>query len=112
LDLDDDHVLVYLTGRPERCRSDTQRWLDKYGFPSGQLIMRRDVDQRPARMTKLEALNRLREDRHVALIVDDDERVIDAAQDAGYLVRHATWMHSARHDQQVLFDAQEKKGRT
>lgn len=112
LDLADRHELVYLTGRPERCRTDTQAWLDKYGFPQGRLIMRRDSDHRPARMTKVEELNKLQRDQPVALLVDDDERVVQAAAAAGYLVRHATWMEGAQHDQQVLFDAQETEGRT
>jgi len=112
LDLADDHEVVYLTGRPERCRSDTQTWLDKYGFPGGQLIMRRNSDHRPARMTKVEELNRLQQDHSVSVLVDDDERVVEAAMAAGYTVRHATWMHGARHQQDTLFEAQETEGRT
>lgn len=104
--------IVYLTGRPERCRRDTQEWLEKYGFPPGRLLMRRNSDHRPARMVKVEELNRLQQDRAVSVLVDDDERVVLAAVAAGYAVRHATWMHGARHDQTLLFEAQETEGRT
>ncbi|HVQ87115.1 MAG TPA: hypothetical protein VMT88_02935 [Actinomycetes bacterium] len=112
LDLARGHDIVYLTGRPERCRLDTQTWLDRYGFPAGVLVMRRDTDRRPARMTKLEELNRLSRTAPVALLIDDDDRVVWAAVGAGYLVRHATWMYQERHEQQTLYDAQESEGRT
>jgi len=112
LDLADRFTIVYLTGRPERCRADTKAWLDKYRFPAGQLIMRRDNDRRPARSTKLDELQKLGGPTRVAILVDDDQRVIGAAEAKGYLVRHATWMHSEHHEQHTLFDAQESEGRS
>jgi hypothetical protein len=112
LDLAEQHPIVYLTGRPERCRSDTQAWLDKYGFPSGTLIMRSDTDRRPARLTKVQELNRLQRRSGVALLIDDDEYVVAAAEGAGYVVRHATWMHGEPHEHETLADAQEAEGRT
>ncbi len=112
LDLAQQHPLVYLTGRPERCRSDTQAWLDKYGFPAGKLVMRGDTDRRPARLTKVQELNRLQRQGKVALFIDDDERVVAAAEGAGYVVRHATWMHGEAHQRQALTEAQEAEGRT
>ena len=39
--------VVYLTGRPERCRRDTLDWLAAQGLPEGQLFMRRNDDRRP-----------------------------------------------------------------
>ena len=112
LDLAERFTIVYLTGRPERCRTDTQAWLAKYGFPAGQLIMRRDTDRRPARSTKLDELKKLGGPDRVAVLVDDDQRVVDAAQASGFMVRHATWMHSEQHEQDTLFDAQESEGRS
>ena len=112
LDLASKNEIVYLTGRPERCRADTQAWLDKYGFPHGRLIMRRNHDRRPARMTKIEELKALQQARPVALLVDDDGRVVEAAAAVGFVTRHATWMPNESRDQQVLFDAQETEGRT
>jgi len=112
LDLADRFTIVYLTGRPERCRADTKAWLDKYRFPAGQLIMRRDTDRRPARYTKLDELQKLGGPERVAVLVDDDRRVVDAAEAKGYLVRHATWMDTEKHEQHTLFDAQESEGRS
>lgn len=86
-----DHVVVYLTGRPERCREDTERWLRAHGLPAGELHMRRDGDRRPARLAKLEVLRTLRRANPVAVLVDDDPVVCEAARRAGFVVLEATW---------------------
>jgi hypothetical protein len=120
--------LVYLTGRPERCRSDTLAWLARHGLPPGSLHMRRGGDRRPARVTKLEVLRSLARQRPVAVLVDDDEDVVRAARAAGFPVLHADWMPaddtpaeptgagSARTrggtPRDVLRTAQEEEGRT
>lgn len=109
-----DHELIYLTGRPERCRDETQGWLVGHGLPPGRLLMRGDTDRRPARITKLEQLRRLRRQGAVAVLVDDDARVIKAARDEGFNVMHATWMEQVTSPvgQDALFSAQETEGRT
>lgn len=109
-----DHELIYLTGRPEHCREDTEAWLTAHGLPPGRLLMRKDADRRPARMTKLEQLRRLRRQGAVAVLVDDDARVVQAARDEGFNVMHATWMERAStpRGQDALFSAQEAEGRT
>lgn len=84
--------IVYLTGRPERCREDTVRWLTAHGLPDGELMMRRDTDRRPARVLKVEALRQLSGTREVAYLLDDDPEVLAAAASAGYEVRAADWL--------------------
>lgn len=104
-----DHLrVVYLTGRPERCRDLTRAWLDSHGFPAGQLRMRSDRDRRPARVYKLEALQALEHEADIAYLLDDDAAVIAAAGAAGFATRHAAW--SPREG--TLFRAQESEGRT
>ncbi|GAA2468862.1 hypothetical protein GCM10010273_65300 [Streptomyces lavendulocolor] len=100
--------VVYLTGRPERCRRDTVAWLAEHGLPEGPLHMRGNQDRRPARVTKLEVLRRLSGTREVRMLVDDDELVCDAAERAGYRVVRARWADSS----EALVEAQEKEGRT
>ncbi|MGW2893924.1 phosphatase domain-containing protein [Streptomyces sp. NPDC001212] len=100
--------VVYLTGRPERCRRDTLDWLAAHGLPEGRLHMRRDGDRRPARRTKLEILRRLARDREVRVLVDDDELVCEDAQQAGFRVLRARWTAPSAE----LRTAQESKGRT
>ena len=118
------HVIVYLTGRPERCRDDTLTWLAAHGLPEGELFMRDDADRRPARLTKVAHLRRLARRMSVAMLVDDDTAVVEAVRAAGFPVLHATWMDgevspstsesaSGRENaQDVLFEAQEADGRT
>ncbi|MEE1742690.1 hypothetical protein PUR49_40120 [Streptomyces sp. BE147] len=104
----EDCEVVYLTGRPERCRRDTLDWLARQGLPGGRLHMRRNDDRRPARRTKLDTLKRLGRTREVRVLVDDDELVCDAAEAAGFTVVRACWAVAA----DVLKDAQEREGRT
>ena len=101
-------TLIYLTGRPERCRVDTVQWLSAHGLPEGELIMRRDSDRRPARVLKVEALRRIASQAPVAYLVDDDLQVVAAAADAGFAARLADWVPR----QDPLTQAQETLGRT
>jgi hypothetical protein len=101
--------VVYLTGRPERCRRDTLDWLAAQGLPEGRVWMRRDNDRRPARHTKLEILKRLAaQGAEIRMLVDDDELVCVAAEQAGFTVVRARWAVTSA----ALKDAQEREGRT
>jgi phosphoglycolate phosphatase-like HAD superfamily hydrolase len=119
------HVIVYLTGRPERCRAETLAWLAEQGLPGGSLHMRRDADRRPARLTKVAALRRLARRLRIEAFVDDDAAVVAAVRSAGFPVLHATWMEAStsgvdappdlppeRSAAEVLFEIQEDQGRT
>jgi hypothetical protein len=103
-----DHEVVYLSGRPERCRKDTERWLKQHGLPQGGVVLRPEGDRRPSRMFKLEQLRRLATERPVAVLVDDDPAVCATARRHGFVVFEATWME----EQPALFEAQEDEGRT
>ena len=103
-----DHEVVYLTGRPERTRAATEHWLRVRGLPHGQLIMRRDRDRRPARVTKPELLRRLADGARIAVVVDDDVQVCEALERAGWPVLRADWMDRP----EPLEQAQERAGRT
>lgn len=100
--------IVYVTGRPERCRRDTVAWLDRHGLPEGRVWMRSNSDRRPARSTKLELVRRLARNRDIAVAVDDDDLVCDAYERAGIKVVRARWME----EEPALREAQEGEGRT
>ena len=100
--------VVYVTGRPERCRQDTLDWFVRHGLPHGRLSMRRRRDFRPARIAKLELLQSMAAERTVAVVVDDDPQVCQAYEDAGFRVLRATWMA----EEPALRQAQEDEGRT
>jgi phosphoglycolate phosphatase-like HAD superfamily hydrolase len=103
-----DCEVVYLTGRPERCRADTLAWLARHGLPQGTLSMRSPTDRRPARLAKPPLLRALARGRTVAVVVDDDEQVCDAYERAGFRVLRARWAADAP----VLHEAQDADGRT
>jgi hypothetical protein len=100
--------IVYLSGRPERCREDTLAWLEQHALPDGEVLLRRQGDHRPARLIKVEALDRLSTGRRIAVLVDDDPLVLDAARTAGYDVLPADWMPA----DETLREAQEVEGET
>lgn len=106
--LAEDHELIYLTGRPERTRGDTEAWLAQHGLPPGRLVMRRDGDRRPARQVKPRLLASLARGRRIDVVVDDDPAVCDALREAGYPVLVADWMGRPEE----LDEAQESSGRT
>lgn len=102
--------VMYLTGRPERCRQDTLEWIAAQVLPQGRVYMRRDDDRRPARRTKLEILRRLGRDREIRMLVDDDELVCGDAERAGFRVVRARW--SAAAASEAMRVAQQREGRT
>lgn len=103
-----EHQVVYLTGRPERNRRLTERWLGRHELPTSPLLMRRDDDHRPARWMKREALRRLARTREVVSIIDDDPAVCEVLAADGWPIELATWLpHSS-----TLQRAQEHEGRT
>jgi phosphoglycolate phosphatase-like HAD superfamily hydrolase len=122
------HRIVYLTGRPEWCRSDTESWLAQHGLPYGPLYMRENRDRRPARVTKVAQLRQLSREHRIEAFVDDDVAVVEAVRTAGFRVIHARWMGtetdgadaapgeaaegSHRTAQEVLFEIQEQDPHT
>ena len=82
-ELAEQHEVLYLTGRPERCRDDTEHWLTEHEFPDAQLVMRSDTDRRPARLFKIGQVERLSRQQEVAIVVDDDDAVVGRASCRG-----------------------------
>ncbi|WP_436786334.1 hypothetical protein [Yinghuangia sp. YIM S10712] len=87
-----EHEVVWLTGRPERVRELTERWLADHDLPPGRLIMQPSDDRRPARVVKLERLRELSTTNDIAVVVDDDPRVIELATGAGFPCELAAWL--------------------
>jgi hypothetical protein len=86
-----EHDIVWLTGRPEYIRLLTEHWLADNDLPGGLVLMQESDDLRPARVTKLEQLRALQKHRDIAVVIDDDPRVVEALGAAGFPVRLATW---------------------
>jgi phosphoglycolate phosphatase-like HAD superfamily hydrolase len=106
--LEADHEIVYLTGRPERCRADTEAWLNAHGLGGRPLHMRPAGTFEPAAEVKLARLRQLAAAREVAVVVDDDPAVLAAVAAAGFPTFAAGWADRTP----ALHRAQEVEGRT
>lgn len=107
-----DHELLFLTGRPEHTRRQTQRWLEAQGLGEHPLHMRPHGDYRPAAQVKLRFLQRLARQREIGIVVDDDPLVVRTLRDGGFPVHQAEWERRAEEEQAALLEAQEADGRT
>jgi phosphoglycolate phosphatase-like HAD superfamily hydrolase len=106
-DLDGQHEIVWLTGRPEWLREVTENWLERNGLPGGEVHLRPYGDFRPAPRYKLDVLRELA-GRGIAAVVDDDDEVVGAARAAGFPAVLADWVPRDRR----LRRAQDRDGRT
>ena len=88
----DDVQLIGCTGRNERYRIATERWLMEHGALLECVLMRPDYDFRPDHELKIEMLEAWhyesgaegRPQDRVAFILEDREKVVEAWRDAGY----------------------------
>ncbi len=110
--LDEDHEVVFVTGRPGWLREATERWLDEHGLGGHRLVMRSPRDRAPARVVKPQLVARLADGRTVGIVVDDDEEVLEAMRGRGWPVFHADWERRAVEEEAALRQAQETEGRT
>ncbi|MBW1600525.1 hypothetical protein JJV70_00090 [Streptomyces sp. JJ66] len=104
--------LGYVTGRPERTRRATERWLAAQGLPTGELWMRARSDYRPSKVAKLELLREVAASRDIAVVVDDDAEVCAVYRAAGFPVIEADWMPVSAPAEATLRQAQQHEGRT
>lgn len=107
-----DHEVVFLTGRPDRLRDDTRRWLRRHGLDGHRLLMRPEGERRPAALVKVRYLRELARDREVAVVIDDDPVVVSAVREAGFPTLHADWEARSPDGDRTLLTAQEVEGRT
>jgi phosphoglycolate phosphatase-like HAD superfamily hydrolase len=79
-------TIILASGRPEKTRENTERWLvEKAGLDCWvKLYMRQDNDFRPDDIVKLELLEQMRKDGYdPVMAIDDRQRVVDMWRAAG-----------------------------
>lgn len=72
--------IIFLSGRDEVCRPETEAWLSKAGFSSGEfkLYMRPEGDNRRDSVVKLELFDRyIRYNYDVQFVLDDRDQVVE-----------------------------------
>lgn len=85
-ELSKDFTIVLVTGRPERFKKETQKWLGRYGVPYETLIMRKDRDTRADDIIKQEILDAYFDKAMIEMVIDDRPRVIRMWQANGLKV--------------------------
>lgn len=72
---------MFLSGRPDSCREDTEKWLEAQGWyldKRDQLLMRKAGDDRADYVVKYEIFDReIRDKYDVRLVLDDRDQVVD-----------------------------------
>jgi hypothetical protein len=70
--------LIFCTGRPERCRADTEAWIvDMCHIYEFTLLMRKDGDFRADNVVKQEILDAHIDKDRVLFVLDDRQQVVD-----------------------------------
>lgn len=85
-------IIVFASGRPDRLREVTQKWLTQHGLWSWpyRLYMRVDGDKRPDTDVKREILQRIRDDGyHPTIAIDDRQTVVDMWREEGIICLQA-----------------------
>lgn len=76
--------VIYVSGRSDQCREQTEQWLKKHDLWTGYLYMRKEGDHRDDDIIKLELLADLRGDGWRPIMAfDDRDRVVSAWRSAG-----------------------------
>lgn len=77
-------TVVYVSGRSDQCREQTEDWLKKNSLWTGHLYMRTEGDHRDDDTIKIELLAELRADGFDPIMAfDDRDRVVAAWRSAG-----------------------------
>jgi phosphatidate phosphatase APP1 len=74
--LNQNHTIILVSGRPEEYRTQTEQWLKKHQIPYQQLYMRQSGDFRPDDVVKQEILDKHLKKEDIKLVIDDRPRVI------------------------------------
>jgi predicted secreted acid phosphatase len=69
--------VIFVSGRSDRCRSETMEWLCKHGLgQSVGLFMRKDGDHRPDNVVKLELLEQIKSRGYEPIMAFDDRNQV------------------------------------
>lgn len=80
-----EHNVVFVSGRWERSREVTKRWLESLGYGLGhrELFMRQDGDYRQDAEVKRDILHRCFEKEDILFVIDDRTQVVNMWREEG-----------------------------
>lgn len=79
-----DYPAVFVTGRPEGYRAETEQWLQDNGIAPTRLFMRPEKDHRSDVAIKLEIYDNYIKDAPILFVVDDRDAVVAMWRELGY----------------------------
>lgn len=91
----EDVKIVYLTGRSERHRLVTARWLLINRFPEAEILMRGTKDWRKAASFKVEQVKELAESYSGVMAIEDEPEVVAALVKLGVTVLQVHYKDAA-----------------
>ena len=81
-----DMYIIIMSGRQDKCRKETEEWLDNNGIPYDSLYMRETGDFRPDEIIKEEIYNEhIKNQYYVKFVLDDRNKVVDMWRKLGLL---------------------------
>lgn len=82
--LNGSYRIIYLTGRPEKTRMQTAKWLVKNNLPNGLVYMRRNEDHRPDYEFKKEIYEKeIAPYNNVVAVFEDRQQCVDMWRELG-----------------------------
>ena len=86
LALSTDNFIFVLTGRPERVRSLTEKWLKENGIKFNCLIMKEGNEYQKSAITKKDSMESILEDYNVLAVFEDSVPCVDVYKELGLVV--------------------------
>lgn len=80
------YQVILSSGRPDSHREETLRWLADNAIPHHRLYMRKTGDYRPDHVIKNEVREKIQEDYHILLVIDDRPKVVEMWRSHGLKV--------------------------
>lgn len=81
-----DNIVILLTGRPERARQVTIKWLEEQNIFYHYLIMKQGNEYQKSAETKLNSIKELQKNFNIKAIFEDSQRCIDAYKELGITI--------------------------
>lgn len=69
-------AIVYISGRSDQCRNETEAWLWRHALPRGEVYMRKAGDHRPDHQVKVELLAKLQTQGYRPVMAFDDRNSV------------------------------------
>ncbi len=82
-----DHIIIICSGREDKFRQETERWLIKHGIKHDMILMRKTGDNRKDSIIKQEIFeSKIKDKYRIRFLLDDRQQVVDMYRSLGLTV--------------------------